>query len=150
MRSEGFSLQVKAIFDAPTVAQLSRLLDAQATHLKIKTEQGVLTGAFDLLPIQASFFAQKLAHPHHFNQAFIIKIPGEIKYTEIEKALQVLTDQHDMLRCVFLEKASAKTAGYQQQYRDNIDGMCESLYLHRRLANMHAHLDDLAHTVARC
>ncbi len=128
MRREGFGLQVKDIFDAPTVAQLSRLLNAQATHLKIKTEQGVLTGSFDLLPIQDSFFAQKLANPQHFNQAFIIKIPGMIKYTEIEKALQVLTDQHDMLRCVFLEKASSKTKSYQQQYRDNIDGMSEPLY----------------------
>jgi hypothetical protein len=33
-----------------------------------------------------------------------------------------------MLRCVFLEKASSKTKSYQQQYRDNIDGMCEPLY----------------------
>ena len=128
MRREGFSLQVKDIFDAPTVAKLSRLLNAPATCLKIKTEQGVLTGAFDLLPIQSWFFAQKLAKPQHFNQAFIIKIPGEIKYAEIEKALQVLTAQHDMLRCVFLEKASSKTKSYQQQYRDKIDGMCEPLY----------------------
>jgi aryl carrier-like protein len=90
MRSEGFSLQVKDIFDAQTVAQLSRLLNAQATRIKIKTEQGVLTGAFDLLPIQDSFFAQKLAKPQHFNQSFIIKIPGEIKYAEIEQALQAL------------------------------------------------------------
>jgi hypothetical protein len=88
----------------------------------------VLTGAFDLLPIQAAFFAQKLAKPQHFNQSFIIKIPGEIKYAEIENSLQALTDQHDMLRCVFLKKASSKTKSYQQQYRDNIDGMCEPLY----------------------
>jgi hypothetical protein len=77
MRREGFSLQVKDIFDAPTVAQLSRLLNESNTRIKIKTEQGVLTGAFDLLPIQAAFFAQKLAKPQHFNQSFIIKIPGE-------------------------------------------------------------------------
>ncbi len=128
MRSEGFSLQVKDIFDAPTVAQVSRLLNEQQTCLKIKTEHGVLTGAFDLLPIQSWFFAQKLANPQHFNQAFIIKIPGEIKYAEIENSLQALTDQHDMLRCVFLKKASSKTKSYQQQYRDNIDGMCEPLY----------------------
>ncbi len=128
MRSEGFSLQVKDIFDAPTVAQLSRLLNAQATRIKIKTEQGVLTGAFDLLPIQSWFFAQKIENPHHFNQTFIIKIPGEIKYTEIEQALQALTAQHDMLRCVSLKKESLKTTSYQQQYRDNTDGMCEPLY----------------------
>ena len=128
MRREGFSLQVKDIFDAPTVAQLSRLLNAQATCIKIKTEQGVLTGTFDLLPIQSWFFAQKLAKPYHFNQAFIIKIPGEIKYAGIEQALQSLTAQHDMLRCVFLEKSFSKTTSYQQQYRDNIDGMCEPLY----------------------
>ncbi len=128
MRREGFSLQVKDIFDAPTVAQLSRLLNESNTRIKIKTEQGVLTGAFDLLPIQAAFFAQKLAKPQHFNQSFIIKIPGEIKYAEIENSLQALTDQHDMLRCVFLKKASSKTKSYQQQYRDNIDGMCEPLY----------------------
>ena len=128
MRREGFSLQVKDIFDASTVAKLSRLLNESNTRIKIKTELGVLTGTFDLLSIQDSFFEQKLANPHHFNQSFIIKIPGIIKYVEIEQALQALTAQHDMLRCVFLEKASSKTKSYQQQYRDNIDGMCEPLY----------------------
>ncbi|MCK5817811.1 MAG: hypothetical protein KAH18_00865, partial [Psychromonas sp.] len=119
MRRAGFTLQVKAIFDAPTIAQLSHLLKRSQTHIKIEAEQGVLTGKFDLLPIQSWFFEQTLEKPHHWNQSFMIKIPREIKSAEIEKALKILVKQHDMLRCNFHKIQTS----YQQQYHDNTTHM---------------------------
>ncbi|NRD71663.1 AMP-binding protein [Shewanella sp. VB17] len=56
LRQAGFSLQVKVIFDAPTVAQLASALEKEASAVEIVAEQGVLEGEFDLLPIQQWFF----------------------------------------------------------------------------------------------
>jgi aryl carrier-like protein len=53
MRREGFSLQVKAIFDAPTVAQLGCLLNSKATRIKIKTEHGGAVNACNACSISA-------------------------------------------------------------------------------------------------
>ncbi|MBD2812826.1 non-ribosomal peptide synthetase, partial [Xenorhabdus sp. Vera] len=50
LRQAGFSLQVKSIFAAPTVAQLAQLLIQTSATEKVVAEQGLLNGEFDLLP----------------------------------------------------------------------------------------------------
>ncbi|MBD2812947.1 hypothetical protein ID853_19290, partial [Xenorhabdus sp. Vera] len=50
LRQAGFSLQVKSIFEAPTVAQLAQLLIQTSATEKVVAEQGLLNGEFDLLP----------------------------------------------------------------------------------------------------
>ncbi|PHM40752.1 non-ribosomal peptide synthetase [Xenorhabdus szentirmaii] len=101
LRQAGFALQVKSIFEAPTVAQLSQLLLQTSATDKIVAEQGLLNGEFDLLPIQQDFFNWHLPSPHHWNQAFMIRLPGNIHYAAIEQALTTLTGRHDMLRVSF-------------------------------------------------
>ncbi|WP_228858640.1 non-ribosomal peptide synthetase [Xenorhabdus sp. PB61.4] len=112
LRQAGFSLQVKTIFEAPTVAQLAVLLMQTASTAKIVAEQGLLNGEFALLPIQQIFFDWQLAHPHHWNQAFMVQIPGNIPSVQIEQALLALTERHDILRARFI----ATEQGYRQCY----------------------------------
>jgi amino acid adenylation domain-containing protein/non-ribosomal peptide synthase protein (TIGR01720 family) len=118
LRQAGFSLQVKSIFDAPTVKQLTCLLETPQGEIRIETEPGSLAGSFSLLPIQQWFFEKELANPNHWNQAFMISIPDEIRHDEINDALGALVAQHDMLHCRF-----ARTDhGYHQLYSDERGG----------------------------
>ncbi|PHM65631.1 Amino acid adenylation [Xenorhabdus stockiae] len=118
LRQAGFTLQVKAIFEAPTVAQLARLLAQTVSTEKVIAEQGWLTGEFDLLPVQQTFFDWNFANAHHWNQAFMVQIPGHIKSAQIEQALTVLAERHDMLRTRFIKTES----GYRQCYSAEIPG----------------------------
>ncbi|WP_255430682.1 non-ribosomal peptide synthetase, partial [Xenorhabdus sp. TS4] len=112
LRQIGFSLQVKSIFEAPTVARLAQLLTQTPSPVTVVAEQGLLNGEFDLLPIQQDFFNQNLPCPHHWNQAFMIRLPGNISHAAIEQALIALAERHDMLRVHFVDTEQ----GYRQCY----------------------------------
>ncbi|WP_275361910.1 non-ribosomal peptide synthetase [Xenorhabdus bovienii] len=116
LRQAGFSLQVKTIFEAPTVAQLAPLLMQTASTTDIVAEQGVLNGEFALLPVQQTFFDWQFAQPHHWNQAFMVQLPGNIQVAQLEHALLALTARHDMLRTRFV----ATEQGYRQCYSADI------------------------------
>ncbi|WP_145956919.1 non-ribosomal peptide synthetase, partial [Xenorhabdus miraniensis] len=112
LRQAGFSLQVKSIFEAPTVARLAQLLTLSSSTTKVIAEQGLLSGEFGLLPIQQTFFDWNLSSPHYWNQAFILRLPGDISYAAIEQALTILTERHDMLRVYFVDTEQ----GHRQCY----------------------------------
>ncbi len=112
LRQKDLVLQVKDIFEAPTVALLAqRLVDTTAT-VAVETEQGILEGRFNLLPIQQQFFDWMFSDPDHFNQAFMQKIPGSVSVQTIQSALENLTLHHDSLRLYFTQTPS----GWQQTY----------------------------------
>ncbi|MCP9268403.1 amino acid adenylation domain-containing protein, partial [Xenorhabdus sp. XENO-1] len=113
LRQAGFSLQVKSIFDAPTVARLAKLLAQASTAVRVIAEPGLLSGEFGLLPIQQAFFGRSLPYPHHWNQAFMMQLPGEIRHADIEQALIRLAGRHDMLRTRFVSTED----GYRQCYQ---------------------------------
>ncbi|MCG3470407.1 amino acid adenylation domain-containing protein [Xenorhabdus bovienii] len=113
LRQAGFSLQVKSIFDAPTVARLAKLLAQASTAVRVIAEPGLLSGEFGLLPIQQAFFGRSLPCPHHWNQAFMMQLPGEIRHADIEQALIRLAGRHDMLRTRFVSTED----GYRQCYQ---------------------------------
>ncbi|MCG7495641.1 amino acid adenylation domain-containing protein [Vibrio sp. Of7-15] len=117
LRQEGYVLQVKAIFDAPTVAELAiSLTQNSGLAVEIEAEQGILTGAFGLLPIQQWFFDKQLPCPSHWNQAFMVTIPERYTAEEIACALESLALQHDILRCGF----EPTECGYQQRYHADV------------------------------
>ncbi|WP_339379120.1 amino acid adenylation domain-containing protein [Xenorhabdus lircayensis] len=113
LRQAGFTLQVKSIIEAPTVARLAQLLAQTSTTVSTIAEQGRLSGEFGLLPIQQDFFSRNLPSPHHWNQAFMIQLSGAIRHADIEQALIKLTERHDMLRAYFVDTG----AGYRQCYQ---------------------------------
>ncbi|KKL52368.1 hypothetical protein LCGC14_2286160, partial [marine sediment metagenome] len=139
LRRAGFELQVKVIFDAPTVAQLAVVLEQSQAAALIVAEQGTLTGSFGLLPIQQWFFDQHWAAPQHWNQAFMLRIPASIDTTAIADAIQHLAQYHDSLRCRF----EATSQGYQQHYRDSDHGIMAPLQQH----DVSRYDDDSLHTL---
>ncbi|MFT4927261.1 MAG: amino acid adenylation domain-containing protein, partial [Phenylobacterium sp.] len=109
----GFSCQVKTLFEAPTVAGLVSTLSLDQVSTQINPEQGILTGTFALLPIQQAFFAQRYQTPHHWNQAFMLRLPGVVGAAAIAQAINAFAVQHDILRCTF---EPAEDGGYCQRY----------------------------------
>ncbi|WP_426576153.1 amino acid adenylation domain-containing protein [Xenorhabdus stockiae] len=150
LRQAGFSLQVKTIFEAPTVAQLAQLLMQTTTANKseIVAEQGLLNGEFALLPVQQTFFDWPLAQPNHWNQAFMVQIPGNIPSGQIGRALIALTERHDILRVRFV----ATEQGYHQYYSADIPSsqprlkhrdirQCNQEELHQQLTQWQSEFD---------
>jgi len=101
LRQHGYQLSVKTVFEAPTIAQLAKVLAAQSQGIAIEAEQGELIGAFGLLPVQQWFFEQEFAAPEHWNQAFLIQLPPGFNTEQVAQALQSLVQRHDMLRARF-------------------------------------------------
>lgn len=119
LRAQGLTLQVKHIFEAPTVVQLAKLIESLCDDQKqLDAEQGLLQGQFDLLPVQQWFFAEKLKAAHHYNQAFKVVIPANTQTQEIETVVAALVARHDMLRCCF----ELTDKGYQQNYQTHSTG----------------------------
>ena len=87
---------------------------------EIKTEQGILEGSFDLLPIQDWFFAKMdsgvFGKPSHWNQSFLVDVP-ELDIKELQSCVEKLVHQHDILRVTFNKN---KEGIYTQTYHSSI------------------------------
>ncbi|HKV11609.1 MAG TPA: amino acid adenylation domain-containing protein, partial [Thermoanaerobaculia bacterium] len=94
----GMRLTARQIFEHPTVAGLAR---AAATAPAFVAEQGIVTGAVPLTPIQRWFFAEGFASPHHFNQAVVLDVTGPLDLATLERAVAALLAHHDALRLRF-------------------------------------------------
>ncbi|PWC90786.1 hypothetical protein TSH100_01775 [Azospirillum sp. TSH100] len=97
LRRQGLGAEIRDVFQNPTVAQLA----AVVKPLKVRAEQGPVTGPVPLSPIQQWFFESMDAAPHHFNQAVLLKAPGGIDAGAVRAALKALWTQHDALRATF-------------------------------------------------
>lgn len=94
----GLRLTPKQIFEHQTIAKLAVL--AETTPV-FSSEPDLVVGECPLIPIQHSFFAQNLAEPHHWNQAFLLEFKQEIDCKLLEKTFQHLLEHHDALRLRF-------------------------------------------------
>jgi amino acid adenylation domain-containing protein/non-ribosomal peptide synthase protein (TIGR01720 family) len=108
-------LSVKDVFAARTVKELAKKVQT-CGQIKTLTEQGVLTGNVELLPIQHWFFKQVelglYQAPNHWNQAVMINTPT-LNIDVLRAAIQRLVQYHDALRLRF----SAGKKQYRQQYQ---------------------------------
>ncbi|MBV9788757.1 MAG: non-ribosomal peptide synthetase, partial [Chloroflexi bacterium] len=110
-RQQGIHLEVKHIFQAPTIAglaALAQLTDARTTD----AAQEILTGEVPLTPIQRHFFAQRLAEPNHYNQALMLEASQPLDVAALERALDALLAHHDALRLRFSHNNGAWTQRY--------------------------------------
>ncbi|WP_445629010.1 amino acid adenylation domain-containing protein [Nostoc sp. DSM 114167] len=97
----GLHLTPKQMFQYQTIAQLATVIGATQ---KIQAEQGVLTGALELIPIQHWFFEQKQPEPHHWNQAVLLESKQNIDPVVLEKIIKFLQIHHDVLRLRFIQE----------------------------------------------
>ncbi|HEY9901849.1 MAG TPA: amino acid adenylation domain-containing protein [Candidatus Sericytochromatia bacterium] len=103
----GLQLTPKQLFESPTVAGLAAVAEIAST---IQAEQGLVTGAIPLTPIQHWFFEQKLCDMHHWNQALLLEVRQSMSSNLLKQAVQYLMEYHDALRLRFTSTQS----GWQQ------------------------------------
>jgi amino acid adenylation domain-containing protein/non-ribosomal peptide synthase protein (TIGR01720 family) len=105
VRANQAKLQVslKQLFANQSIANLAIVA---GTTERIQAEQGLVTGALPLTPIQHWFFEQNLPEPHHFNQSVVLEVPKDVKADILEQVLQQLLKHHDALRLRFTHSDS--------------------------------------------
>lgn len=112
-QSDGLYLSVKDIFEAPTIAQLSKRVKY---YKSIVVEDGLLTGEADLLPVQKWFFELPLKNRNYWNQVFHLKWNGEIDIDKLNEAFRQLVKHHDALRMVFENENGV----WKSKYTNNV------------------------------
>ena len=103
----GFALAPRQIFQHQTVAEL---VAAAGTVRLAAAEQGAVTGALPLTPIQLEFFAAAEPHPEHYNQALLLGVRrrlGAAPPALWRQATGRLLAHHDALRLRFTAAAPA-------------------------------------------
>ncbi|MGY3450250.1 amino acid adenylation domain-containing protein [Bradyrhizobium sp. USDA 4353] len=107
-RQAGLSLTARQVFEQQTIAALAAVAGETTTTV---AEQGLVSGAVPLTPIQHWFFAQDLAVPDHFNQAVLLAVSA-LTPELVMSALDALLRQHDALRLRFARGDN----GWQQMH----------------------------------
>ncbi|MEW5925956.1 MAG: amino acid adenylation domain-containing protein [Gemmatimonadota bacterium] len=97
-RRAGLRVLPRQLFEHTTIAELAR---AAGTGAAAAAEQGTVTGAAPLTPIQRWFFAQEPPAPHHYNQGLLLVPPRPLDARLLERALASLLEHHDALRLRF-------------------------------------------------
>ena len=113
-RQAGLQLTPKQVFTHQTIAELA----AVAGKIReTQIEQGLVTGAVPLTPIQKRFFEQNSPEKHHYNQSFLLSVPSDLKLELLEQAWQQLLVHHDALRLRFTQSGNS----WQQVHSDRCD-----------------------------
>jgi non-ribosomal peptide synthase protein (TIGR01720 family) len=103
----GLRLTPKQVFQHQSIASLAAIAGSEAVA---QADQGTVTGAVPLTPIQRWFFEQELEEPHHFNLVRILELAPQVTAEQAELALEALVRHHDALRLRFQHSE----AGWQQ------------------------------------
>jgi len=102
----GIQLSSKLIFERQTIAELAAVAGTNISQ----AEQGLVTGALPLTPIQHWFFGRNQPDPHHWNQSVLLEVIQPLDPSLLEQTFQQLSIHHDALRLRFTPSES----GWQQ------------------------------------
>jgi microcystin synthetase protein McyA len=100
----GLRITPRQIFENPTIAELAAVV---STAGLIQAEQELVLGPLPLTPIQRWFFDQKLADPHHFNQAVLLETAHALDPELLAQVLRLILRHHDALRLRFVHDGQA-------------------------------------------
>jgi amino acid adenylation domain-containing protein/non-ribosomal peptide synthase protein (TIGR01720 family) len=112
LHRQGLKLQIKDIFQHPTVAELAPLA-GQAEEI---LEEQEVSGTVPLTAIQKWFFEEVETARHHFNQAVLLKGKPRFDEKALRTALKALQDHHDALRMQYVMDNGNLTQRYQQTF----------------------------------
>ena len=102
----GIRLTPKQFFVHPTIAGMIESLASEAVY----AEQGIVSGAIPLTPVQSWFFANHPAAPHHFNTSMLLDFEQKLDPESLRKTVELLMVHHDALRLRF----SRSAGGWEQ------------------------------------
>ncbi|WP_145003788.1 non-ribosomal peptide synthetase [Pseudomonas oryzihabitans] len=101
-RQAGLHFTPKDLFRHQTIQALARI----ARHAAAPTiDQGLVTGAFSLAPVQHWFFERPIPARHHWNQSVVLAPSSPLSVTSLEGAVLALLEHHDALRASFTHQA---------------------------------------------
>ncbi|PLP90485.1 non-ribosomal peptide synthetase [Pseudomonas sp. FFUP_PS_473] len=103
-RQAGLALTPKDLFQHQTLQALARAAKPLEGGLAI--DQGPVSGAVPLTPIQAWFFEQSIPQRHHWNQSVLLKAAQPLDSQALNRALQALVAHHDALRLSWQQEGS--------------------------------------------
>jgi amino acid adenylation domain-containing protein/non-ribosomal peptide synthase protein (TIGR01720 family) len=98
-KQAGLRLAPRQIFQHQTIAELAQAVESAPA---IEAEQGLVSGAAPLTPIQNWFFEQQLPDSHHFNQSLLLQIRRPVNAGRLKEAIRQLMLHHDALRLRFM------------------------------------------------
>ncbi|WP_166360185.1 non-ribosomal peptide synthase/polyketide synthase [Pseudomonas akapageensis] len=111
-RQAGLALTPKDLFQHQTLQALARV--AKPVEGQLAIDQGPVSGALPLTPIQAWFFEQPIPQRHHWNQSILLKAAQPLDSQALNCALQMLVSHHDALRLSWQQEGERWT----QRHRD--------------------------------
>lgn len=94
----GLSIAPEDFFEYPTISQQAVCLESSQVN---SIEQGVAEGTFNVIPIQQWFFARIKNAPEQWNQNCLLSAKQTLDYVSLERTIQKIMLQHDVLRSVF-------------------------------------------------
>ncbi len=100
----GLALTARMIFEHQTIAELAAACQGGPVT---DAEQGAVSGALPLTPIQRWFFQTHLDDVHHFNQAVMLEVPESVRPDLLEEAARLLISHHDSLRLRYFREGSS-------------------------------------------
>ncbi|MFV9647238.1 non-ribosomal peptide synthetase [Pseudomonas citrulli] len=100
-RQAGIHFSPRDLFQHQTVQTLAGVATRSE---QVSAEQGVLTGASGLTPIQRWFFDTDIPARQHWNQALVLKPLQLLEPHRLEQALLAVLEHHDALRLSFTRR----------------------------------------------
>jgi amino acid adenylation domain-containing protein/non-ribosomal peptide synthase protein (TIGR01720 family) len=97
-RRAGLHLTPRQLFQYQTIAELANVATSRQP---VSAQQGIVTGAAPLTPIQHWFFEQNSSDMHHFNLAVMLEARQTLDAKALATAAARLLDHHDALRLRF-------------------------------------------------
>ncbi|MDD0974695.1 non-ribosomal peptide synthetase [Pseudomonas fontis] len=108
-RQLGLHFTAKDLFQQQTVQTLATVVSRSE---QTTVDQGPLSGAAALTPIQHWFFDSDIPQRQHWNQAVLLQPQERLLGKTLEQALQALVQHHDSLRLRYSEHAAQWQAAY--------------------------------------
>ncbi|WP_052710262.1 non-ribosomal peptide synthetase [Azospirillum thiophilum] len=106
-RRHGLSFTPRDVFEHQTLEALARAARSDTTAAPT-AEQGLVTGALALTPIQRWFFEEAIPNRSHWNQSVLLRLRRPVDPALLERALAALVAHHDALRLVFATDGRAE------------------------------------------
>ena len=97
MHSAGYKLDMKDLFDFPTIARLS----PRIKPLERIASQEAVSGDVPLTPIQKWFFQHSIKPDYHFNQSVMLHADDGFDAEAVRTVFKTIQDHHDALRMTF-------------------------------------------------
>ncbi len=100
----GLKLSARQVFEHQTIRALVAVAEVTGVAVASVADQGPVTGAVPLTPVQRWFFELGLPQPAHWNMPMLLDVVRPLDAAHLEQALGALCEHHDALRLRFQQQ----------------------------------------------